>query len=348
MHKPGRLRTPKTGGCDKQGSGDTTRPQPRRKQPAVLELLAAEPEVVFARCWGPRYWPIWALALWLRLTALLPWRHAIKLHAALGRAASALPTRRRRIVRRNLEICFPLLPRSDVDALVKGHFASVGAFFAELAFAWFTAPESRTGLFRMEGAEHLQDALAKGKGVLLYSGHFTPLEICAPMIRPLVPLYAYMFRQRRNPLLNAFQTLGRRRYAHVSVMNENVRDLLALLARNAVVWYAPDQARIDSGELISFFGEPAMTSTAPSRLARLSDATIVPLFFCRLPAAKGYLLRFHAPLDDLPSDDAIRDTARLTAVLEGFIRECPEQYGWTHRKFKDRPNAPEAYAPPAR
>jgi KDO2-lipid IV(A) lauroyltransferase len=88
-----------------------------------------------------------------------------------------------------------------------------------------------------------------------------------------------------------------------------------------------------------------MTSTATSRLARLSGAAIIPLFYCRLPDDSGYLMRFHAPLEDLPTDDAAKDTVRLIGVLEAFIRECPEQYLWTHRKFKDRPgDLPDAYA----
>jgi KDO2-lipid IV(A) lauroyltransferase len=117
--------------------------QPRRTRPDVLELLNAPPEVVLARCRSPRYWPTWAFALWLRATAALPWRTAIKVHEALGRIAGVLSRRRRRIVRRNLELCFPELQRSEVDAIMVRHFASVGAFFAELAHAWYGSAEQR-------------------------------------------------------------------------------------------------------------------------------------------------------------------------------------------------------------
>ena len=71
---------------------------------------------------------------------------------------------------------------------------------------------------------------------------------------------------------------------------------------------------------------------------------VIPLFFCRLADDSGYLLRFQAPLDDFPTDDAAHDTARLTAILEDFVRECPAQYFWIHRKFKGRPQElPKAY-----
>ena len=282
-------------------------------------------------------------ALWLRFTAALPWIVALKLHKALGRIAGFLSGRTRRVVRRNLELCFPELTPAEIRRITREFSANLGAFIAELALAWYGSPERRARLVRFEGLEHLQAAIAKGKGVLLYSGHFTSLEICGSVLKSQIPLYAFMFKPRRNPLMNALQSRGRGDYAHVSVASDDVREMLALLARNAVVWYAPDQVRVDSGELVPFFSHPAMTSTAPSRLARVSGATIVPMFSRRLPDDSGYLVGFYPPPPDVPSRDAIADTTRLTAVLESFIRECPEQYFWNHRKFKHRPGSPDAY-----
>jgi KDO2-lipid IV(A) lauroyltransferase len=307
-------------------------------------LASNDPHVIsFTRYWQPRYWPVWLFLVWLRCTAALPWRVAIKLHKLLGRAGALLSSRRR-IVRRNLEICFPELNARELNALTTRAFENVSAFIAEIAIAWFRSDFVR--LFRIEGIEHLQAALAKGKGVLLFSGHFTTLEICVPALKTLVPFLAFMFRERRNALMNAIQARGRLRTAHEALINNDIRVVLRMLRRNAVVWYAPDEARVDSGELLPFFGEPAMTSTAPSRLAKLSGATIVPLFSRRLADDSGYVLRFHAPLDDLPSEDATRDTLRLVRVLEEFVRECPEQYLWTQRRFKDRPELPDAYQRP--
>lgn len=298
-----------------------------------------------ARYWTPRYWPTWLLIMWLRITAALPWRTAILIHKRLGALFGLLLPRRRFVVRRNLEICFPDLDANEIAALTTRQFENVGAFFAEIAMSWFAEPERLAHLFRIEGVEHLNAALARGKGVVLFSGHFTPLEICVPVIKVLVPFFAFMFRVRHNLLLNEFQRRCRERAAHVALVNDDIRAMLRLLEQNAVVWYAPDQARVGSGELLPFFGEPAMTSTAPSRLARLSGAAIVPMLYCRLADDSGYLIRFHAPLKDLPTDDAAKDMKRLIGVLEGFIRECPEQYMWTHRKFKDRSgDLPDAYA----
>jgi KDO2-lipid IV(A) lauroyltransferase len=290
------------------------------------------------RFWRPRYWATWVFVAWLRLTAMLPWRFAVKLHKHLGRFSGRLQRRRRTIVRRNLETCFPHLTAPEVETLCAQHFENVGAFFAEVAISWFGDMRRMADFVRIEGGEHLDAAIARGKGVLLFSGHFTTLEMCVPMVRDLVPLYAFMFRRRSNPLLNEIQRRCRVRAAHASVGSDDVRSLLRMLRKNATVWYAPDQVRVKTGVLVPFFGEPAMTSTAASRLARVSGVAVIPFFFCRSADDSGYLLRFYPQLDDFPTTDEIHDTARLMSILEGFVRECPAQYFWTHKKFKGRPS----------
>ena len=306
--------------------------------PAAKPTESVSPPTGVGRYLAPKFWTTWLLLGWLRLMACLPLPVALKIHKVLGRGLWYLLKRRRNIVRRNLALCFPGLAPAGIERLAKEHFENIGAFFAELAFAWFASDKRLARLFRIEGREHLDAALAKGHGVLLVSGHFTPLEICTPAIKPLVPLFAFMYTPRRNVLLDAFQSRGRERTGHESFPNSDLRALLRALKRNAVVWYAPDQAYVgSSGVLLTFFGEPAMTNTGASRIARMSGATIVPLFFCRLADDSGYLVRFHAPLPDVPSDDLVRDTRALTALLEEFVRECPAQYFWTHRKFKGRP-----------
>jgi lipid A ethanolaminephosphotransferase len=291
---------------------------------------------------GPRYWPTWLLVAWLRLMAALPWPAAIAISRVVGLALWHSLPGRRRIVLRNLEICFPELDARARRALGRQSFANVAISIAEIAIAWFgrALPPAR-----IEGREHLEAALAKGHGTILYSGHFTTLELTAQFVTPLIPRFAFMFRTRSNPLLDAIQARGRRRTAHLSFSNTDSRAMLRALRDNAVVWYAPDQAYTGHGaELLPFFGEPAMTNTATTRIARLSGAVVLPFQFCRLDDGSGYRLTFEAPLPDLPSNDAIADTKRLTSVLERFVRACPGQYLWTHRRFRGRPGLPDAYA----
>jgi Kdo2-lipid IVA lauroyltransferase/acyltransferase len=301
--------------------------------------------VSLARFLGPKYWPTWLLLGWMRVLAVLPFGSMVALQRAFGRAASRLTRSRQRVARRNLELCFPDLGERAIEALLTRHLEALAICFGEMSFAWFASPERTRALFRVEGMEHLEAALARGKGVILYTAHFTPFEICAPVLKTLLPRYAFMYSRRRNALLQEIQRRKRERTGHESFARDNVRAMLRSLERNAAVWYAPDLAYHGrSSALIPFFGEPAMTNIATGKLARLSGASVVPFAYRRLADDSGYLLTFRAALDDFPTDDAVADTRRLVAILEEFIRACPEQYVWTHHRFGGRPEPlPDPY-----
>jgi KDO2-lipid IV(A) lauroyltransferase len=138
---------------------------------------------------------------------------------------------------------------------------------------------------------------------------------------------------------------GRGRYFDRLFAKDNVREMLRSLRDNAVVWYASDQSYGGKGSaLIPFFGEPAMTNTVIGRLAKASGATVLP-YYCRRIDNDRYVMTIDAPLPDLPSSNHEEDTRRLTQLLENYIRLCPEQYWWIHRRFKGRPAPlPDIYA----
>jgi KDO2-lipid IV(A) lauroyltransferase len=218
----------------------------------------------------------------------------------------------------------------------------MGAMVTELALAWFRTPQQLEGLFEIEGSQHLARALERGNGVILSAGHFTPVELCTIAVKRYAPHYTLIYNQRRSRLLSEYQRRCRERYSDESYPKRNVRALLRSLKRNAVVWYAADEAHTGkSAIMLPFFGEPALTNTALPRLARISGAAVVPLFYRRKDDDSGYLIRFGPMLDDFPSDDIVADTRRLTELLEASIRECPAQYFWGQKRFRLR-RQPEA------
>lgn len=298
-----------------------------------------------SRYWRPRHWPYWLLWLWMRLTAALPLRWAVKLHKLVGRLAYRIGSKRAFVVRRNLQICFPELAAAEIEALVERQFESIGASVAETAIAWCAPQRKFAGRFMIEGREHLERALERGRGVILFTGHFTTLEICGRAFKEITPLFTYMYTPRRDRLLDEIQYRGRSRSAHESILSSDVRAMLRSLRRNATVWYAPDEVYLGSnGRLVDFFGVPAMTNIATPKLARLSGAAVLAYFCRRLPDDSGYELKF-LPVPDFPGDDAIADTRRLVAMLEDYLRLCPEQYLWLHKRFRNRPAGyPDLYA----
>ncbi len=292
-----------------------------------------------------RYAIAWLAYLSMRGAALLPMRWQIALGKSLGVAAYRVLPARRRVVERNLEVCFPGLSRAERNVLAREHFAALGASFVEMATGWFGPADKVRRRIRVEGAEHLQAAVAAGHGVILFGAHFTSIEFFWAELRALCPRrLSGMYKWQRNPVMNQMMYRGRGRHFDQMVDKDSVRDMLRELKKNAVFWYASDQSHSGkSSALIPFFDVPAMTNTAIARIAKASRAVVLP-YFCRRIDADHYVMSIYPALEGFPSGDDVRDTRRLVQLLEEYIRLCPEQYWWIHQRFKGRPALPDLYA----
>jgi KDO2-lipid IV(A) lauroyltransferase len=295
-----------------------------------------------------RYAIAWLGYAWMRLIVLLPFPVQMLLGRALGRAAYRLLRRRRHVAARNIDTCLRELPAAERARILTEHFEALGLSIVEMAMGWFGPAGAVRRRVDIEGTEHLRAALAKGKGVILFSAHFTPFEFFWPALKPLCTKLCGMYKWQRNPVMNRAMTRGRGRYYDVMIAKDNVREMVRVLRDNSVVWYASDQSYGGKGSvLLPFFGEPAMTNTAIGRIAKVSGAAILPYHCRRLPSGR-YLMSIGAPLEGVPSGDGVADTLALTAKLEEYIRLCPEQYWWIHQRFKGRPAPlPDLYAAPA-
>jgi Kdo2-lipid IVA lauroyltransferase/acyltransferase len=292
-----------------------------------------------------RYAIAWLGYAWMRLVVLLPFGLQMALGRALGRGAYTLLRKRRHIAARNIDTCLPDLPAATRERILLKHFESLGLSFAEMAMGWFGNPQAVRSRVDIEGAEHLAAALAKGRGVILFSAHFTTFEFFWPALAPLCTKLCGMYKSQRNPVMNLIMNRGRGRYYDVLFAKDNVREMMRCLRDNGVVWYASDQSYGGKGSvLLPFFGEPAMTNTAIGRIAKASGAVVLPYFCRRLPTGR-YVMSMNAPLPGVPSGDEVADTRALTRLLEAYIRLCPEQYWWIHQRFKGRPAPlPDVYA----
>lgn len=292
-----------------------------------------------------RYAVAWLGYAWMRLVVLLPFRAQMALGRALGRLAYSLLPKRRHIAARNIETCLPELSAEERARILVQHFESLGQSLVEMAMGWFGRADAVRGRVDIEGAEHLEAALAKGNGVILFSVHFTTFEFFWPALKPLCPTLTGMYKAQRNPVMNRAMQHGRGRSYDLQIPKDGVREMLRVLRANAVFWYASDQSYGGKGSvLLPFFGEPAMTNTAIGRIVRMSGADVLPYYGRRL-ANSRYVMSIGAPLAGIPSGDDVADTHALMRKLEGYIRMCPEQYWWIHQRFKGRPAPlPDLYA----
>jgi len=294
----------------------------------------------------PRHWPVWLALGLLRGLILLPYRTQLRIGAGIGRLMYWAMPQRRHIARTNLRLCFPQLPSAERERLLRRTFRSTGISVLESGLSWWGDARRLEPLCHIEGLPHLQAALRRGKGVILLSAHFTPLEIGGRLLALQQP-FQVMYKRQRDPLFEAVMTRARIRHYQHAIQRHDVRALIRSLKENVACWYAPDQ---DFGRrnalFVPFFGIPTATVTATSRFARLTGAAVVPFFPRRRDDGSGYDLTLLPALEGFPSGDDVADTTRINRLIEAEVRKAPEQYLWLHRRFRTRPDqgAPDPYA----
>ena len=286
---------------------------------------------------NPRHWPLLVGLTALRALTRLPLRWQLALGRRLGRLAGCLARRRRRIAATNIGLCFPQLDAAARQRLVDAQFEALGMGVLETATAWWASDAQLAECCDVQGWQHLDAARATGRGILLLTGHFTTLELGARFLVRRQQFHA-MYRRHRNPLYE--QVMHRLREQHSGLpplARGDLRGVLRALRAGRAVWYAPDQhvGRSKQTVDVPFFGVPARTITATSRLARAGNALVVPYFPQRLANGR-YRLTILPPLQDFPSTDETADTARINALIESAVRQVPEQYLWVHRRFRSK------------
>lgn len=293
----------------------------------------------------PHYWPTWLAIGTLRALVLLPYPLQVGLGRLIGSLAVRLPLSFVRIARVNMALCLPEQSDAAREWLLKEHFRSLGQGIFETAMAWWASKPRVADLTQLEGREHLQAALERGRGAILLSAHFTTLEIGGRVLCDVLPTVNIMYRPTGNAVLERFLARNRNRQTNNrAIERDDVRTLITALKNNEPVWYAPDQAyRKKGAQMVPFFGIPAATNTATSRLARMTGAAVLPYFQERLPNGK-FRMVIHPMLENFPSDDPAADARRFNEYIEAQVRRVPEQYLWIHRRFKGlTPDYPDYY-----
>jgi len=287
----------------------------------------------------PRYWFTWVGIGLLYLLVLLPYPVLHFIGSNLGRLSMRFLKSRVKTARRNLELCFPTMPVADREALLVHNFESVGMGLMETGMAWFWPEWRIRKWFRVSGLEHIDNALASGRGVLLIGMHFLTLELGARIFGVFNPGIG-VYRPNDNKLLDWLQTYGRMRSNKDMIDRKDIKGMIRSLKANQIIWYAPDH---DYGPRASvfapFFGvNTAATTRGTYMLLRTSHPTVIPFVPRRLPNGRGYeMVILPDASESIPLTDEVATATRMNQIVEEAILMAPDQYMWLHRRFKTRP-----------
>jgi len=280
-----------------------------------------------------------ALLATVWLIQWLPLAVQAALGRGLGRLLHALARGRREVALRNIELCLPELPPAQRRALVREHFQWLGRSLLERGLLWYAPTERLRRLIHVEGDVHLAER--SERPVMWLVPHFMGLDIAGVSTQIFQKrLVASIYQAQSNKVLDAAMRRGRLRFNQGDVFSrhESALPLVRAVKRGYAFFNLPD---MDFGPrdaaFVPFFGVPAATMLAPSRMARSLAMTVQPVVAEMLPGGQGYRVRFLPAWDDWPSADAEADTKRMNEWIESEIRRNPAQYLWVHKRFKTRP-----------
>ena len=257
------------------------------------------------------------------------------LGSALGMLLYRTVRSRRRAARINLKQAYPDLSDKEIDSLNKKAFKSLGISVFETGAAWFKKTSALRKRCTIEGKEHLDLAMSKNKGVILLTGHFTTLEMGGRLIGTYVDRYNAVFKRAHDPLFNALMVHYRSRMGNELIETKNVRAIIRGIKNGHATWFGPDQDFGDQDIVFTpFLGGIASTLTATAKIAGMTGAPVIPFYPVRLDHGKGYKLIVLPALENFPSDDIEADSARVNKTIEDMVYDCPEQYLWSHKRFK--------------
>lgn len=295
-----------------------------------------------SRLWLPQFWPTWFGIAGFWLVNQLPWPEKRWLARGLGWLAFHVIRIRRRVVFTNLQLCFPDKSAREIHLLARAHYDSLALGLFEVCAGWWDRQEDLPP-HRINGLDHLHDALALGRGVILLTAHFTTLEICGRCMNEAIRV-GCLYRDPNNPVIAHLMRRNREERMAIAVHFDDLRGLVRALRAGHAIWYAPDQGkRTKASEILPFFGVPAITNTATGKIAEMTGSAVVP-YFAKREADHSYTLTILPPLENFPTSDAAADAVRINHLIEEHIRDAPEQYFWVHKRFKARgPDYPEVY-----
>ncbi len=286
---------------------------------------------------NPIYWPAWLGLGLLWLITRLPCRWQMNIGKFLGRTLYLFPTKFKKTTEVNVKLCFPEMTALQQKMFIKKNFASLGIGMIEAAMSWWLPDDKLKHLFNIYGMEYLEQAFAKGKGIVLLAPHFTCLEMIGRLLG-MKYTFAVMYRPHKKRLIAFIHERFRKKYYSHYIASNRVRELIRTLNQNMAIWYAYDiDAGRKQGVFAPFFGIQTASLTSVTRIVNLTGAAIIPMSFFRRDDNFFYEVHLFPAIENFPTGSLAQDAALLNAALERCIRQKPEQYVWQYKRFKTRP-----------
>jgi Kdo2-lipid IVA lauroyltransferase/acyltransferase len=272
----------------------------------------------------------------------LRWRRASALGGALGRLGYAPFGVRRRVVERQIAAAFPSWDPARVARVARGAYEHLGRIAVETALMPSLGQGGvRDLVSRTTGWELMERAFAEKRGIVLITGHFGNWELAGAYVAARGIPIDVIVRRMSNPIFDRYLNQTRSDLGMAVVYDsEAVRRTTRSLKEGRAIGFLADQGVLNLASThVPFFGRPAKTPRGPAVFTL--RYRVPTLFVSAMREPDGH---FHVSVEPVPYEetgDRERDIDAIvgsyTRILEGFVRQTPEQYFWHHRRWKHQP-----------
>jgi Kdo2-lipid IVA lauroyltransferase/acyltransferase len=276
----------------------------------------------------------------------MPRRLMLMIGAALGRVLGDVDRRHLEIVRDNLRRAFPEWDETRVRRTARDVYGHFGRVLLDILWLDGRSRGEVLALVDLEGARHMETVLAHDHGCVFVTAHLGNWEMLALAHGWAFRPASLVARPLDNPALDARLVAFRVQNGNQVVYKQRAlaHVLRALRERREVAFLVDQNVQAKDGIFVDFFGRKAASTTVAAALAVKTGALVVPVYSVMTPEGRHRLV-YDAPLAWTPSGDREADIAALTqriaSVIEGWVRDTPEQWMWMHRRWKTQPTPTE-------
>ncbi len=276
------------------------------------------------------------------ILGLLPYSWMGPLGRTFGLLVFRLAKKEREKTVRNIRTAFPnQMTWAQAEKFGENVWIRLGWNLFEVA-RW--VPMEREAILakvvRVNGYENLEKALAKDKGVILFSGHLGNWELlsCVGAKTPIAGVAQNLY----DPRFDRLVTWMRSEKLKVAMIKRGLalRGILEALKGNKTVFALVDQDTGKDGVFVPFFGKPAWTQSGMARIAYKTGAALVPAFVVRGTDGQFELhveREIEVPHTGDAEKDVLETVRRYTEVVESYVKAYPDQWMWMHERWKTRP-----------
>jgi KDO2-lipid IV(A) lauroyltransferase len=273
---------------------------------------------------------------WVGLARILPRGIGRPLFGHLGGLAYLVLGRSRRVALVNLRLIYgQTLPDKEISGLARQAFVNLGRFAYDVARLGKAAPQGLMRLVSVRGVEHLDRALARGKGVIGLSGHVGNWELLGAYLSQRgYRVNVLATRLKDDKLDDLIVSMRRQAGLEVLERSRGVKEALRCLRRGEILGVLIDQDTSVDSVIVDFLGRPAKTAVGPVKLAVRTGAAVVPMAMLATDDG-GYRIEVREPVVLSGREDTVaEDVERCSRAIESFIRAEPSQWVWMHKRWK--------------